>query len=89
MRILLLTTLLGVGCGDGALAGPGQPCISSAECAAGLLCDFGKMPHACAPNSSLSSDLALAPDQGVASDGGMDLSGTDQSLPMIDLLATD
>jgi hypothetical protein len=45
----LLTVLFLCACGDDNLAGVGQPCNSSGDCAAGLLCDFSKKAHVCEP----------------------------------------
>jgi hypothetical protein len=44
---------------DSGLVGEGQQCDSSEECAAGLVCDFGKSPHTCEPTDSLTRDLAV------------------------------
>jgi hypothetical protein len=47
------------GCADDALKGVGEPCISSAECAAGLLCDFGPRTPVCAPSGTVRRDMAV------------------------------
>jgi hypothetical protein len=64
--LLLLGVLWLGGCDDN-LAGVGEPCNSSGDCAAGLLCDFAKTPHACEaagqvrmPDLSVPSDLSGA-----------------------------
>jgi hypothetical protein len=63
MRRLVIATLLALGlgtsgCGDG-LLGDGKVCVSSLECAPGLLCDFGKTPHVCAPSDTVNRDLSV------------------------------
>jgi hypothetical protein len=70
MRLLLLGVLW-LGCGDDNLAGVGEPCNSSGDCAIGLLCDFGKTPHACEPAGEV-----RMPDLSVP----RDLSGADLSV---------
>jgi hypothetical protein len=45
MRLLVLCALV-LGC-DEQLAGVGEPCNTSGECAAGLLCDYSRRPHTC------------------------------------------
>ena len=78
MAVLVFTTGALVGCtGKHVLAG--QPCISSAQCATGLLCDTTQTPAVCAdklgsrPNgfvdASTSYDFA----------GGSDFAGQDLS----------
>jgi hypothetical protein len=94
MRLVLLTLLL-AGCGDDQLLGEGKPCITSEECAAGLVCDFGKMPHSCEPSLSVNRDLATpvedlhVSDMGDAAVQPADLSGVDFTgvdLTPVDLL---
>jgi hypothetical protein len=36
------------GCSEPELKAAGEPCVASAECAAGLLCDLGGTPPVCA-----------------------------------------
>ena len=48
-----------LGACDAGLVGQGQECASSEECAAGLLCDFGRSPHTCQPMGSLATDLSV------------------------------
>jgi hypothetical protein len=72
MRTLLIACLFVFACGDDNLAGVGQPCISSGDCAAGLLCDFGKKPHVCEPETTLKPDLSMMGDL-----AGEDLAGED------------
>ncbi len=73
MKWLALTALLLAGCGDDNLAGVGQPCSSSGECAQGLLCDFGRKPHVCEPQETVKGeDLSVPPDL-----AGDDLAGED------------
>jgi hypothetical protein len=73
MRALLLGLLL-MGCDDDTLKGVGEPCNSSGECAAGLLCDFGMRPtHTCQPEDSVTRrDMTFVPE--------MDMSGDDQGV---------
>ena len=54
---MVLLVLL-AGCGDD-LAGVGQPCSSSAECAAGLVSDFGRRDHTCQPTLTVRPDMAV------------------------------
>jgi hypothetical protein len=69
------------GCSSDGLAAAGQPCTASAECGAGLLCDFGKTPHVCATKESIALDMAMkldgAADLGVRDLGAVDLQGID------------
>jgi len=60
MRLVLLALLLG--CTDDSLAGVGQPCNSSGDCAAGLLCDFSKKQHTCQPAGPAHPDLSVPDD---------------------------
>jgi hypothetical protein len=74
MRMFLLTALalLAASCSDGALTGEGQPCVTSGECAQGLLCDFGRTPHLCEPSDTVGRDMTVhIPDAAVP-----DLSGS-------------
>ena len=85
MRALLPIVLL-AGCGDDALLDAGKTCATSDECAAGLLCDFGKTPHVCAPSESVSRDMAVTPADAKAPDLGGDLGDTpDLRNPALDL----
>ena len=68
MRIFF-ALLLVAACDDDNLAGVGQPCSSSGDCAAGLLCDFGRKPHVCEPAGTVKP-----PDLSVSND---DLAGED------------
>jgi hypothetical protein len=56
---------------DAGLVGQDQECASSEECAAGLLCDFGRSPHTCQPMGSLASDLAMRLDAAAADMTGL------------------
>ena len=58
MRILIALVLLAAACGSAPFPA-GHTCTSSAECANGLLCDYGQMPHVCAGSSSASTDLSV------------------------------
>ncbi|HZS39169.1 MAG TPA: hypothetical protein VFF06_20200 [Polyangia bacterium] len=59
-RRWLLAILLGaLGSCDSGPVGVGQQCASSEECAAGLVCDFGRMPHSCQQTDSLTRDLSV------------------------------
>ena len=72
MRGLLLALLMCAACDDN-LAGVGQQCNSSGDCAAGLLCDFSRKPHLCEPQGQVKQ-----PDMAVPVDlAGDDLSGDD------------
>ena len=71
MKRALLTVLFLCGCGDDNLAGVGQPCNSSGDCAAGLLCDFGKKPHVCEPAGTVHP-----PDLSMPIEEGADLAAT-------------
>jgi hypothetical protein len=62
MMRTLLTVLFLCACGDDNLAGVGQPCGSSGDCAAGLLCDFGKKPHVCEPAGTVHADFSVPDD---------------------------
>ncbi len=74
MRTLLLLLVLGgAGCDDN-LAGVGQACSSSGDCAQGLLCDFGRTPHTCQPAGTVHMDLAVPGDLAGADFAGEDLS---------------
>ena len=71
MRLVLIALgLAAFGC-DSTLPPAGGPCSTSEECAAGLICDFGKNPHVCATMSTISSDLSAATDGGYT-DGAAD-----------------
>jgi hypothetical protein len=75
-RALRVALVLGaplIGCGDDTLAGLGEPCQSSEECKSGLLCDYGRSPHVCAPTGTLGHDLSVI----VGHDAGLDLRGVD------------
>jgi hypothetical protein len=72
MRLLLLSCIL-VACGDDNLAGVGQPCASSGECAAGLLCDFSKKQHTCQPAGQVHPPDLSTPES-------LDMAGEDLSL---------
>ncbi len=77
MRLLFLGILL-LGCGDDSLAGIGQPCTSSGDCAAGLLCDFSKKQHTCQPAGQVHPpDLALPGDMAGADFSVADLATHD------------
>jgi hypothetical protein len=58
MKLLFCAALL-FGCDD-SLLGAGQTCASSGECGPGLLCDFGKTPHVCAPTETVRSHADLS-----------------------------
>ena len=58
-------------CGDGNLAGEGKPCSTSAECADGLVCDYGKSPPVCASMLTVSRDMAVNVKDGGARDLSM------------------
>lgn len=45
--LVFLGALAAAACDSDPLAGPGAPCHSSEDCAAGLLCDYGHTPHVC------------------------------------------
>ena len=62
--LIALSLCLAAGGCDSTLSGAGGPCSTSEECAAGLLCDFGKKPHVCASMSSVSTDLSATIDGG-------------------------
>jgi hypothetical protein len=68
VRTLALAGLVAfvAGCGGDDLLGEGKPCNTSAECAPGLVCDYGQTPHACAGTLSVGRDMAVqVTDQGV------------------------
>jgi hypothetical protein len=76
----MFLALLVIGCDDDNLAGVGEPCNSSGECAAGLLCDFGRKEHTCQPEDSVTRrDMTFVPD--------VDMGGEDQG--MVDLSQVD
>lgn len=101
LRASLIALFL-VGCGDEGLRGEGQPCNNSAECAPGLLCDYGQREHVCAKSSTV-RDLATAEeDMADLSASGDDLSvpgdlsvsgdlsmPPDMAMPLPDLALTD
>jgi hypothetical protein len=60
MRVVFASLLLLAGCGDPPYPA-GHACHSSAECANGLICDYGANPPACAGMSSTYTDLGAAP----------------------------
>ena len=69
MRLLLLGCLL-LGCADDTLAGVGQPCNSSGDCAPGLFCDFSNSKmHSCQPAGPL-RDMSV-PDDLAGSDSAV------------------
>jgi len=57
MRGLIALLALSLSCGGGSLKSNGEPCVSSSECVAGLICDTTQTPHVCAGTS-----LVDAPD---------------------------
>jgi hypothetical protein len=69
----LFIALVVAGCASDSLAGIGQACNSSGDCAAGLLCDFGMKNHTCQPAGTIHPpDLSMSLDL-----SGDDLSGID------------
>ncbi len=83
MRALLCAAVLLAACGSSRNKGEGATCVSSQECATGLLCDYGKTPHVCAKmDSVLREDMsAEPPDMTMAPDlFGADLFGVDFTL---------
>jgi hypothetical protein len=70
---LFVVAVLWLGCADDSLGGVGEPCNSSGDCAAGLLCDFSnRKMHTCQPAGPLRDfatpifeDLSM-PDSGAA-----------------------
>ncbi len=84
MRLVLLALFaVGAGaCGAG-LSPAGGTCTSSEECAAGLICDFGKAPHVCAQMGTLATDLSVPVmgEMGPMPDGGPDLASGDLAVP--------
>jgi len=81
MRALILLAALGslAACSASRDKPEGSTCVTSQECGAGLLCDFGKTPHVCAKTESIGRDMAVpAPDLSVSADlAGVDLTGAD------------
>jgi len=72
MLVLTALALCIASCSDGGLSSEGQTCITSGECAPGLLCDFGRTPHVCAPSDTVGRDMTVKiPDASIS-----DLSGT-------------
>lgn len=59
VRWLGVAAAVGLAACDAAQVGEGQPCSSSEECLAGLVCDFGRTPHSCQPTDSLTRDLSM------------------------------
>lgn len=51
MRGLYALLALSLSCGGGSLKSNGEQCVSSSECAAGLICDTTQTPHVCAGTS--------------------------------------
>jgi hypothetical protein len=80
MRRFFAVVIFLVGCGD-SLFQAGHTCESSEECADGLLCDYGQMPHVCAGMSSTSTDLSSSVDEGAVDAGTQDLANADFSMP--------
>ena len=73
-----MAALLLSGCGSNALLAEGQPCSSSPECGAGLLCDFVRTPHVCGRTQGIVQDMAVpAGDGGLRDLAGLDLTGLD------------
>jgi hypothetical protein len=67
--------LLLLGCADDNLAGVGEPCSSSGDCAAGLICAFTtKTNHTCQPAGPPRPDLSALDDLSMP---GMDSSISD------------
>ena len=58
---LLLAFSTALGCGGSSLKEAGEPCSASTECAAGLVCDFGRDPHVCATMSTALPDAPVEP----------------------------
>jgi hypothetical protein len=82
MRALLGAALLLLACSANNNRGEGAECVSSQQCAAGLLCDFSKTPHVCAKNGTLRPEdmSAEPPDMTVPPDfAGADLLGVDMT----------
>jgi len=54
--------LVVVGCGGAELKSVGEECVASSECAAGLVCDFGRSPPVCAGMVTADATEVDAPD---------------------------
>lgn len=66
LGVVILFGLGGLGaCGGGALKAAGEPCVASAECAEGLVCDFGQSPAVCAGNVTVDAARIDAVDEPV------------------------
>src|SRR5688572_6827772 len=82
MRAALCAALLLAACSANNNRVEGAECVSSTQCAAGLLCDFAKTPHVCAKSGSLRPEdmSAEPPDMTRPPDlAGADLFGVDMT----------
>jgi hypothetical protein len=71
MKVRSLALLFSLAaCGDAAPRAAGEPCVGTAECAAGLVCDFGQSPAICAGSGSGGPAIDAAADGIDAAMGG-------------------
>jgi hypothetical protein len=65
MRVLSLTLVAALGVAGGACGKEyryeGDECVATSECAAGLVCDLGAVPHVCAGTGTRPPDAGPPP----------------------------
>ncbi len=59
--VALALAVAGLGCGEPALKGLGDPCVAASECGPGLVCDLVASPPVCAGNVTGDAAMIDAP----------------------------